>query len=73
MNDQLIFQLLQLYLKPTTNCLFQVFRAKDLMDNNLALIKNTLSGAIIDPDRLVLGTDEGLFCLDLDRTGKYHN
>jgi serine/threonine-protein kinase MRCK len=40
------------------------------MDNNLALIKNTLSGAIIDPDRLVLGTDEGLFCLDLDRTGK---
>jgi hypothetical protein len=51
--------------------LVQVFRAKDLMDNNLALIKNTLSGAIIDPDRLVLGTDEGLFCLDLDRTGKF--
>ncbi|XP_065345680.1 serine/threonine-protein kinase Genghis Khan isoform X4 [Cloeon dipterum] len=45
-----------------------VFRAKDLLDNNLAFIKNAMSGAIIDPDRLVLGTEEGLFCLDLDRS-----
>lgn len=29
-----------------------------------------MSGAIIDPDRLVIGTEEGLFCLDLDRSGK---
>lgn len=29
-----------------------------------------MSGAIIDPDRLVIGTEEGLFCLDLDRNGK---
>jgi serine/threonine-protein kinase MRCK len=50
----------------------QVFRAKDLLDNNLAFIKNAMSGAIIDPDRLVLGTEEGLFCLDLDRTGNYY-
>lgn len=27
-----------------------------------------MSGAIIDPDRLVIGTEEGLFCLDLDRS-----
>lgn len=40
------------------------------MDNTLAFIKNVMSGAIIDPDRLVIGTEEGLFCLDLDRSGK---
>lgn len=48
---------------------FQIFRAKELLDNTLALIKNVMSGAIIDPDRLVIGTEEGLFCLDLDRSG----
>lgn len=36
----------------------------------MAFIKNVMSGAIIDPDRLVIGTEEGLFCLDLDRSGK---
>uniref|UniRef100_V9IKA5 Serine/threonine-protein kinase Genghis Khan n=1 Tax=Apis cerana TaxID=7461 RepID=V9IKA5_APICE len=45
-----------------------IFRAKELLDNTLALIKNVMSGAIIDPDRLVIGTEEGLFCLDLDRS-----
>jgi serine/threonine-protein kinase MRCK len=48
----------------------QVFRAKELLDSTLALIKNAMSGAIVDPDRLVIGTEEGLFCLDLDRSGK---
>lgn len=42
------------------------------MDNTLGFIKNVMSGTIIDPDRLVIGTEEGLFCLDLDRSGKYH-
>lgn len=50
--------------------LSQIFRAKELLDNTLAFIKNVMSGAIIDPDRLVIGTEEGLFCLDLDRSGK---
>ncbi|XP_024946163.1 serine/threonine-protein kinase Genghis Khan isoform X1 [Cephus cinctus] len=45
-----------------------IFRAKELLDNTVALIKNVMSGAIIDPDRLVIGTEEGLFCLDLDRS-----
>lgn len=49
----------------------QIFRAKELLDNTLALIKNVMSGAIIDPDRLVIGTEEGLFCLDLDRSGTF--
>lgn len=53
--------------------LLQIFRAKELLDNTLAFIKNVMSGAIIDPDRLVIGTEEGLFCLDLDRSGKSWN
>lgn len=32
-----------------------------------------MSGAIVDPDRLVIGTEEGLFCLDLDHNGKHIN
>lgn len=32
-----------------------------------------MSGAVIDPDRLVIGTEEGLFCLDLDRSGESLN
>jgi len=58
-----------------SRCVFvlsiQVFRAKELLDNTLALIKNAMSGAIVDPDRLVIGTEEGLFCLDLDHSGKF--
>jgi len=42
------------------------------LDNTVALIKNAMSGVIVDPDRLVIGTEEGLFCLDLDRSGKLH-
>ncbi|XP_063994907.1 serine/threonine-protein kinase Genghis Khan isoform X1 [Diachasmimorpha longicaudata] len=45
-----------------------IFRAKELLDNTLSVVKNVMSGAIIDPDRLVIGTEEGLFCLDLDRS-----
>lgn len=45
-----------------------VLVARDLVDNSLALIKNTLSAAIIDPDRVVIGAEEGLYCVDLDRT-----
>ncbi|XP_011311013.1 serine/threonine-protein kinase MRCK beta isoform X2 [Fopius arisanus] len=45
-----------------------IFRAKELLDNTLSIVKNVMSGAIIDPDRLVIGTEEGLFCLDLDRS-----
>lgn len=48
-----------------------VLVARDLVDNSLALIKNTLSAAIIDPDRVVIGAEEGLYCVDLDRTGLY--
>lgn len=45
-----------------------VLVARELIDNSLTLLRNTLSAAIIDPDRIVLGTEEGMYCLDLDRT-----
>lgn len=48
---------------------FKVFLARELLDHSVAIIKSALSGVIIDPDRLVLGCEEGLYCLDLDRTG----
>lgn len=47
---------------------FQVFQAKEVLDNTQTFIKNTMSATIVDPDRLVIGTEEGLFCLDLDRS-----
>lgn len=45
-----------------------VLLARELIDNTLNLLKNTLSAAIIDPDRIVIGTDDGLYCIDLDRS-----
>lgn len=30
-----------------------------------------MSGTIIDQDRLVIGADEGLYCVDLDHSGKF--
>nr|CAI5825880.1 unnamed protein product [Callosobruchus analis] len=45
-----------------------VLVARELIDNTLTLLRNTLSAAIIDPDRIVLGTEEGMYCIDLDRS-----
>ncbi|GFS53774.1 hypothetical protein TNIN_380643 [Trichonephila inaurata madagascariensis] len=44
-----------------------VFQAKEILDNTISIVKNALSAAIIDRDRIVLGTEEGLYCVDLDR------
>ncbi|XP_037073228.1 serine/threonine-protein kinase Genghis Khan-like, partial [Pollicipes pollicipes] len=44
-----------------------VYRARQLLDPALTLIKSAMSAAVIDPDRLVVGTDEALYCVDLDR------
>ncbi|XP_055924337.1 serine/threonine-protein kinase MRCK alpha-like isoform X2 [Argiope bruennichi] len=44
-----------------------VFQAKEILDNTLTLIKSTACAAVIDPERIVLGTEEGLYCVDLDR------
>ncbi|GIX84583.1 hypothetical protein CEXT_93581 [Caerostris extrusa] len=48
-----------------------VFQAKEILDNTLTLIKSTTCAAVIDPERIVLGTEEGLYCVDLDREGMH--
>uniref|UniRef100_W4VRQ2 non-specific serine/threonine protein kinase n=1 Tax=Corethrella appendiculata TaxID=1370023 RepID=W4VRQ2_9DIPT len=45
-----------------------IFRVREILDSSLSAIRNALSALIIDPDRILLGTEDGLFCLDLDRT-----
>ncbi|XP_029822569.1 serine/threonine-protein kinase MRCK alpha isoform X1 [Ixodes scapularis] len=47
-----------------------VFQAKEILDSTLVIIKNALSATVIDPDRIALGTEEGLYCVDLDREGE---
>merc|ERR1719282_1204076 len=46
-----------------------VFRCREVLDNTVGIIKNSnaLSACLIDKDRMVVGTDDGLFCVDLDR------
>lgn len=47
-----------------------IFRVREVLDSTLSVIRGALSALIIDPDRILLGTEDGLFCLDLDRSGK---
>merc|ERR1719436_1466916 len=46
-----------------------VFQCREVLDNTVSIIKNSnaLSACLIDKDRMVVGTDDGLFCVDLDR------
>lgn len=46
-----------------------IFRVREVLDSTLSVIRGALSSLIIDPDRILLGTEDGLFCLDLDRSG----
>lgn len=41
-------------------------RAKHVLEPTLPLVKSAMSAAIIDSDRLVVGTDDALYCVDLD-------
>jgi hypothetical protein len=47
-----------------------VYKCKEVLDNTVTVIRNALSATPIDRDRLVVGTEEGLYCVDLDRDGK---
>ncbi|XP_070576625.1 serine/threonine-protein kinase MRCK alpha-like isoform X2 [Ptychodera flava] len=42
-----------------------VYRAKEVYDSSLPLIRVAQCAAIVDPDRFLLGTDEGMFGIDL--------
>lgn len=45
-----------------------IFRIKEVLDSSLTLIRSALSSLIIDPDRILVGTEDGLYCIDLDRS-----
>ncbi len=41
------------------------------MDNQVTVIKNAMAACPIDRDRLIVGTEEGMYAVDLDRDGKF--
>jgi serine/threonine-protein kinase MRCK len=43
-----------------------VYRVKEVLDSSLNVVRNCISAAIIDRDRLLIGNDEGLYCVELD-------
>lgn len=43
----------------------QIFQAKEVCDASLHIVKMALCATIIDTDRIVVGTDDGLFLLEL--------
>ncbi|XP_065214675.1 serine/threonine-protein kinase Genghis Khan isoform X2 [Planococcus citri] len=45
-----------------------IFRAKEVVDNSVSFVKSAMSAVIIDPERIVVGSDDGLYCIDLDRS-----
>lgn len=44
-----------------------IFRVRKVLDNSLTIIRGALSSLIIDAERMLLGTEDGLFCLDFDQ------
>ncbi|ELU12542.1 hypothetical protein CAPTEDRAFT_156898 [Capitella teleta] len=44
-----------------------VFRVREVYDSQLALLVKTNAAAILDRDHLVLGTEDGLYAIDLQR------
>lgn len=48
-----------------------IFKVKEVLDSSLSVIRGAQSSLIIDPERILLGTEDGLFCLDLDRSGLF--
>lgn len=50
-----------------------IFRVREILDSSLSVMRGAQSALIIDPDRMLLGSEDGLFCLDLDRSGTTKN
>ncbi|CAL1542564.1 unnamed protein product [Lymnaea stagnalis] len=44
-----------------------VYNAQEVCDNSLQLVKGTQCAAILDSSRIILGTDEGLYVVELSR------
>ena len=44
-----------------------ILKVKEILDSSLSVVRNALCGLIVDQDRVILGTDDGLYCVELDR------
>ncbi|XP_066279772.1 serine/threonine-protein kinase MRCK alpha-like isoform X11 [Branchiostoma lanceolatum] len=44
-----------------------IYHAKEVYDSTLPIIRTAMSAEILDPERLALGTEEGLFVLELTK------
>lgn len=43
-----------------------VYQAKEVLDNTVSIVRTAVSASVVDQERIVVGTEEGLFCVDLD-------
>lgn len=50
-----------------------IYKINEILDSSLALMRNAISAFIIFPDQLLLGTDDGLYCINYEQYGKFLN
>ncbi|CAC5362233.1 CDC42BP [Mytilus coruscus] len=48
-------------------CILRAFQAQEVYDNSLSLVKSTNSCLILEQNKLLMGTDEGLFVAQLNK------
>ncbi|XP_033250637.1 serine/threonine-protein kinase Genghis Khan-like isoform X2 [Drosophila miranda] len=48
-----------------------IFKVYKILDNTLSLIRNALCSVIIYPNQILLGTEDGLFYINLDQNSSY--
>lgn len=44
-----------------------ILKVRETLDSNLSVVRNALCGLIVDLERILIGTDDGLYCVELDR------
>lgn len=47
-----------------------IFKVNEILDNTLSLIRNALCSVIIYPNQILLGTEDGLYYINLDQYGE---
>jgi len=47
-----------------------IYKVNEILDNTLSIIRNALCSVITYPNQILLGTEDGLFYLNLDTYGE---
>lgn len=47
-----------------------IYKVNEILDNTLSIIRNALCSVITYPNQILLGTEDGLFYLNLDQYGE---